>query len=152
MSILYVAAVVLVFVASFAIGDSAVLSASVTLTDKGKSTLEMIGEINKLTLTLNSALFGGAGLLAIKGRDWSPHWNRFDGYATVLALICGSVAYYAVYLAYIELLGMVYAGVIDPFAQRLQWAFRIQYFSTLVGVFLIGLIFTRLLERRKPPD
>jgi hypothetical protein len=148
----YVAAVVLVIIASFAIGESSVLNASVTLTDKGKATLELIGEMNKLTLTLNSALFAGAGLLAIKGREWSPQWNRLDGYSTVAALICGSVAYYAVYVVYVELLGMVYAGVIDPFALRLRLAFKIQYFSVLIGVFLIGLIFARLLEARKASE
>ncbi len=125
-------------------------SGAVKITDVGKSTLDYLTEISKLAVSLNTALFAACGAMAVKGSDWSERWRTQDGYCIVLALVCGASSYYGTYLAYTAMTEMVYAGAIDPFSTRLSWAMRIQYYGVLAGVFLVGLVFCRMLAARKP--
>ena len=147
---LYVLLVFVLFVSSFFLPEGGG-SAELKLTDPGKSTLEYLSEMSKLIGTLNTAMFAACGSLAIKGRDWSLHWGRTEGYSIVLALVAGAACYYGTYLADTAILEMVNMSTVDPFSTRLQAALYIQYYGLLLGAFFLGLVFVRMMEFRKEP-
>ena len=62
--ILYTAMVVGLFFASRLIPQSDILAGDASVTDRAKATLDILLEMTKLALSLNSAMFAGAGLLA----------------------------------------------------------------------------------------
>jgi hypothetical protein len=145
----YLAVTALLLLASFfLLGDKGAV-ADVKLADAGKATLDYLTEIGKFIVTLNTALFSATGALAIKGHDWSTRWSATDGYLLVLALIAGSMSYYGAYMAHMAILEMIYSGIIDPFSGRLSLALNVQYYGLLVGIFLVGLVFVRMLAGRK---
>ena len=147
----YLAVALLLLVVSLFLPDDKGAVADVKVGDAGKATLDYLVEIGKFVVTLNTALFSASGALAIKGHDWSTRWSEVDGYLLVLALIAGGVSYYGAYMAHMAILEMVYSGIIDPFAARLSAALNVQYYGLLIGIFLVGLVFTRMLAGRKAP-
>ena len=149
--VVYVGALAALWVATMFIHSKS-LGGDVTIADRGKATLDYLTEISKLAVSLNTALFAACGALAIKGGDWSDEWTSWDGYCIVLALVCGAGSYYGTYLAYTAIVEMVFAGVVDPFSFRLSSALQIQYYGVLVGIFLVGLVFCRMLAARKSKD
>jgi hypothetical protein len=148
--VVYLGAVGAVLVASLLLPDTGGATADVRFKDPAKATLDYLTEMGKLAGTLNAALFAACGALAIKSRDWSSHWRDSDGYMIVLALLAGATSYYGTYLSQIAIVEMAFQGVIDPFSRRLAIALNIQYYALLSGVFLVGLVFTRMLAARKP--
>lgn len=145
----YIAAVVAFFLLTFLIPENGGIDATKTLIDSAKATLDYLTELAKLIGTLNTALFGACGALAIKGKDWSTRWEHVDGYLIVVSLVAGAVSYYGAYLMHTVILEMVYHGTVDPFSTRLVWALNLQYYATLLGIFLVGLVFVRMLAARK---
>jgi len=93
-------------------------------------------------------LVGGAATLAIKGKEWSSQWSPWEAFLVLVSFICAAVSYYGVYIAHIAILGMVNAGTIYVFEERLYTALHLQYNGTLLGLFSLGLAFTRMLEKR----
>lgn len=148
--VLYVGAVVALLIASLLLPDMKGATADVKFTDPAKATLDYLTEMGKLAGTLNAALFAACGALAIKSRDWSSHWRDADGYMIVVALLAGATSYYGTYLSQTAIVEMAFQGVIDPLSRRLASALSIQYYGLLFGVFLVGLVFTRMLAARKP--
>lgn len=147
----YLAVTALLLLVSFCLPGDKGAVADVKVADAGKVTLDYLMEIGKFVVTLNTALFSASGALAIKGHDWSTHWSATDGYLLVLALIAGSVSYYGAYMAHMAILEMVYSGIIDPFSARVSLALNVQYYGLLVGIFIVGLVFVRMLAGRKGP-
>jgi hypothetical protein len=144
---IYIVLALALYAASLLLPDSTVPTDAITVKDGGKATLDYLLEMTKLAVALNSAMFSAAGALAVKGREWSRRWGTWESACVVIALLCGAASYYGVYKAYVSTLSMVYAGAISPFEQNLQVALSLQYYGILLGVFLIGFIFTRLLEK-----
>lgn len=151
-SMVYIGTTGVIFLVSFFLPDMKGATADVRLTDPAKATLDYITEMAKLVGSLNTALFAACGALAIKGRDWSAHWTDADGYMIILALVAGSTCYYGTYLAQTAIIEMVYHGAIDPFSVRLSTALGMQYYALLLGVFLVGLVFARMLAARRQGD
>jgi hypothetical protein len=145
----YMAIVLLLLIGSFFIPDDKAIPVPNHLADPAKATLDFLLEMVKLIAALNTALLGATGAIIVKGRDWSVCWNWVDGLLVLVIMICASVSYYGIYLGHVTILGMVFKGTIYPFATRLQWAISLQYYGTLTGVALLGLVFTRLLEGRR---
>lgn len=119
-----------------------------TLPDGVKASLDYFAEISKVVGGLATALVGGCGALVIKGREWSAHWGPYDAAAIVGALLAAAASLYGVYLGHITVLQMTIEGIFDPFQSRLGAALAIQYYGLLLGVFLLGLVFTRMLSQR----
>ena len=149
--VVYIGALATLWIATLFIHPSS-LGGDVTIADKGKATLDYLTELSKLAVSLNTALFAACGALAVKGGDWSERWTDWDGYCIVVALVCGAGSYYGTYLAYTAIVEMVFAGVVDPLSPRLSSALQIQYYGVLAGVFLVGLVFCRMLAARKAKD
>lgn len=149
--VVYVVALLAFWIATTFIPTKA-LTGDVKIQDAGKATLDYLTEISKLAVSLNTALFAACGALAVKGGDWSDRWKPQDGYCIVLALVCGAASYYGTYLSYAAITEMVFAGTVDPFSSRLSWAMQIQYYGVLAGVFLVGLVFCRMLAARKTSE
>ena len=149
--VVYVGALAALWIATMFIHPGS-LGVDVTIADKGKATLDYLTELSKLVVSLNTALFTACGALAVKGGDWSDGWTNWDGYCIVVALVCGAGSYYGTYLAYTAIVEMVFAGVVDPFSPRLSSALQIQYYGVLAGIFLVGLVFCRMLAARKSKD
>jgi hypothetical protein len=143
---IYIIAVALLFGASFFIPESNFVVPEVQISDRAKATIDYLFEMGKIVAALNTAVFSAAAALTVKGKDWSAKWGRLEGILVVVALVCGAWSYYGIYLGHIAALGMVYAGTINPFESRLSIAFSIQYYGTLIGIFLLGLVFARMLE------
>jgi len=116
--------------------------------DPAKATVDMVLEMCKVAGTLNTALFAVAAALTIKGHDWSSRWGTFEATCVVLALICGAVSYLGVYHTYTALLGMLYVGSLNVFENRLRAGLAMQYYGILLGVFLLGWVFSRMLETK----
>jgi len=129
-------------------GANTPVVATLKLSDPAKATMDLLLELSKMATTLDTALYAGAATLAIKGKDWSTTWTRFDGVLITLTLLAGAVSYYGVYLGHVASLDMLQASYINPIAPRLQFAIGLQYHGTLVGLFLLGLVFVRMLEYR----
>jgi hypothetical protein len=122
--------------------------APIEIHDFGKATLDLLTERNKLASTIITGTFSVAIALAVKGKDWSSAWGLFEGILVVLILVCGAAAYYGVLLSYTAQIEMVAAGAIGVQGGNLGTAWTIQYYCVLISVFLLGLLFTRLLEHR----
>jgi hypothetical protein len=146
--VLYVVAVAAVWLSASSI-SAGPLSTEAKLPEPAKATLDYLTEAIKLVVSLNTALYGACAVVAIKGSEWSSRWTRLDGYSTVLSLVSGAVSYYGSYLTYAAMIEMSFAGIVDPFSRRLQWGLSLQYYGVLVGIFLIGAVFCRMLEARK---
>ena len=150
--LIYAVVVVLLLIGSRFIPEDTAIPMANQLTDPAKATLDFLLEMVKLITALNTALLGTTAAIIVKGRDWSTRWNWVDGLLVLVIMICASISYYGIYLGHVTILGMVFKGTIYPLATRLQWAISLQYYGTLGGVALLGLVFTRLLEGRKPPE
>ncbi|MBC5781528.1 hypothetical protein H8N03_01145 [Ramlibacter sp. USB13] len=150
----YVILVVGASIASGFVADTSVFTPDIKLADPGKSTLDYLGEMIKLATSLNTAMFGAAAALAIKGREWSARWGALESGLVVAAFVAGAIAYYGIYLSQVTILEMVQVGAISLERSRLKVALAIQYYAVLVGVFLLGFLFVLLLGERtgpKPP-
>jgi hypothetical protein len=151
-SLMYVLIVCILYALSYFIPQGDVIPLTAKLTDPAESTLKFLTEMIKLITALNTALLGAAAAITVKGKEWSAIWSRLDGILILAILVTTSVPYYGIYLSYVSILTMVNQGTIYPFEQRLQWAIGFQYYGTLAAVFLLGLVFTRLLEGRRDPS
>jgi hypothetical protein len=133
-------------------GTGGPIGATLKVTDAAKATLDLVLELSKMATTLNTALYAGAASLAIKGKDWSTTWTRLDGTLIVLTLLAGAISYYGVYLGHVAVLDMLQASYVNPLAPRLQFAIELQYQGTLLGLFLLGVVFVRMLEHHSAPQ
>jgi len=124
------------------------LVASITVTEAGKTTLEYLQEMSKLITTLNTAMMAAAAALIVNGKEWTTSWSRLDAMLILLAFLSGAASYYGIYLGQISILEMISQGWLNPLSSKLQAAIAIEYYGTLVGVLLLGLAFSRLLEGR----
>ncbi|MGZ5919755.1 MAG: hypothetical protein ACXWJV_08155 [Hyphomicrobium sp.] len=136
------------FLASMLLPEGGPVPVIGTLTEPAKEALNFILELSKLIATVNGALFAGALTLVLKGKEWSGQWSRFHGYILVAILLSGGASYYGIYLGHVAVLGTVVKGTVNPFEPRLQAALMIQYYGTLLGVFLLGLLVTLMMEGR----
>lgn len=144
---LYVIGAGLLYLASLFVPDGAA-DGRFALSDGTKASLDYYAEICKVVGGLATALIAGCGALVIKGKDWSAQWGHFDAAIIVGALLAAAASLYGVYLGHIAVLQMTIEGVFDPFQARLSAALAIQYNGLLLGVFLLGLVFTRMLSHR----
>jgi hypothetical protein len=145
---IYVSAVILVYVASLFVPTDNVVPVSNKFVDPAKATMDVILAMVQLITALDTALLGAAGAMAVKGKEWSPRWNRLDGLLVLFVFICGAASYYGIYLGHVAVLSTVFQGTINPFEARFQWALGLQYYGLLLGVFLLGLVFARMLDGR----
>jgi hypothetical protein len=146
--VLYIAAVAVLWLLTSSI-PAGPLSVEAKLSEPAKATLDYLTEVIKLTVSLNTALYAACAIVAIKGSEWSAGWARLDGYSVVFALVSGAASYFGSYVTYTAMIEMSYAGSVDPFGRRLQWGLSLQYYGVLVGIFVIGAVFCRMLEARK---
>jgi len=147
-STLYIVLALVLFFVSMFVEDSDSVPVVATLQSPADSTLELLLELGKLVAAVNTAMLAAAVSMVVKGKDWTTTWGRLDSYLVVLAILSGAMSYYGIYVGHDALLGMVFQGVVHPFEAKLETGLNIQYYGMLVGVFLVGLVFTRILEGR----
>jgi hypothetical protein len=145
----YVVVAAVLYFLSLLIPDTHVATATEKLPEAAKLSMNYLLEMTKFTGTLLTTSFGACAALAIKGREWSTRWERLDGLLIVAAFLAGASGFYGLYLGHIEVLEMIHAGVFDLFQVRLDIAMKIQYYGLLIEIFLVGLVFTRMLDQRK---
>jgi hypothetical protein len=116
---------------------------------RAKATLDLINEMTKLITALNTAIVGAAAAITVKGKEWSSAWRRSDGLTVVAAFVAVGVSYYGIYLGQMAMLGMVFSGAVSIEEDRFWWAQTLQYLGTLTAIFLVGLVFVRMLEQRR---
>ena len=145
----YVVSIVAFTLATFAIPDNVGINADKVLPESATAALDHLSEIARLIGTLNTALVGACGALSVRGKDWSLRWEHVDGYLIVLSLVAAAASYYGAYLMHMTILQMAFYDTIDIFSKRLMWALDLQYYGTLLGLFLVGLVFVRMLAARK---
>jgi uncharacterized membrane protein YozB (DUF420 family) len=138
-------------ISSFVPDDDAVVP-RITLSDPGKTSVDIVLATMQLVTGLNTAVLAAAGATAVKGKEWSLHWSRADGLLLVLVAFCVIVSYFGIYLTYMSLLGMSIKGKIDPLSWQMRLAFDMQYYGMILGAFILGLIFVRMLEVRRKPE
>jgi len=143
---IYVFVVSALVLASHFLPEGGGLELKYTLSDPGQSTIDYMLSVSELIVSLNSAVFVVAGALAFKGDAWTLSWKRLDSVIVVGALILGATSYYAVYVQHMSALGLIYAGTISPFQSDIFLAMQVQYYATLGALFLVGLVFVRLLN------
>lgn len=147
--VLYVALVVILLVGVILLPDNPMVPVSSEIKDAGATTITVVNSMIGLMSTLNTTMLAAAAALAVKGRDWSDVWSRADGSILLCTFVAGSVSYYGVYTAYVALLEMVDIGYMSGLAPHLQRGLSTQYYATLAGYVLLGLVFTRMLEGRR---
>lgn len=145
---IYILVTAVLYIGSFYLPEGKSIVPEIEVLDRAKATIDALSEMNKIVVALNSAMFGAAAALAVKGATWSTKWGRLEGILVVIALICGAASYYGIYIGQVAELGMIYAGTINPFEARLSAGLTIEYYGTLLGLFLLGLVFARMLEER----
>jgi hypothetical protein len=93
-------------------------------------------------------MLAAASALAIRGHDWSSRWEKLDGFFVILSYLAGATSYYGIYIAYVAMLEMIDQKVLGAMNPRLQTGLAIQFYGTIVGFLLLGLVFARMLEQR----
>jgi hypothetical protein len=146
--VVYLTAAALFLAATFMIPRSAAFPPGAMFGDGAGATLELIKELIKLAVTLDSALLTAAAAFAVKGRDWAPRWSRLDSSLVLLVFVAGVASYFGVYFCYIRLLTMLTMSTIYPLERGVVWSIRLMYYGILLGVFILGLILSRVLDRR----
>lgn len=151
---IYCVLVMTVFIATYYIPSDSAIPITNEVKDSAAAILAILKDMTTLITTLNTAMLGAAAALAIKGNSWTDRWSRLDSKLIILAFISGAISYFGVYLSYIRILTMVMQSNIDPLEAGLLWAIRLQYYGTIFGVALLGLVFVRMLEGRigKEPE
>jgi hypothetical protein len=147
----YLALVGLLVAASFFVPRDHVFMPGTAIADPGKATLDLFDGLIKLIASLNTALLAAAGAIAVKGKDWSARWGLTDAALIILVFVCSATSYYGIYLCYVRLLSMVGSGRINPLELQMTWAIRLAYWGVILGVSLLGLVFTRMLTNPTSP-
>lgn len=147
---IYFALAAILFVLSLMLPDPDVMPATAELKDSATAMLDAVKSITTLISALTTTLCAGAATVAVKGKEWSVAWNRFDGALIICVLLCGAVSYYGLYLSSIAILEMVEAGVFGINSPRLSNAITIQYYAVIIGYLVLGFVFCRLMEGRHP--
>lgn len=119
-----------------------------TLAQPGEAALATINRMIELMVKLNTAMLAAAGTLTVKHKDWMATWNHVDSYLMMAVFCCGAISYFGIYVAHTHLLSTIAQSAVVPLASELIFSFRLQYFGTLAGVGLLGLIFSRMLAAR----
>lgn len=119
--------------------------------DPASTSLAMIGEISKLIMTLDAAMLAAAGTMLVKNTQLRRS-SRIDALLLLVVFLAGAISYFGVYFGQTRLLTMVSAGYLDPLELGLMWAIRLQYGGIIGGVFLLGLVFARGLEKTAGSD
>ena len=145
---LYAVAAIILLAASYFIPVARVFLPGVNVTKPDEALLGLIKEMTQLIVALNTSMMAAAAALTIRGSVWSDRWSRFDSGLIVAAFASGAVSYFGVYFGYVRLLTMVGAKTLNPLEAGFLWSIRLQYYGTIVGVFLVGLVFARMLEGR----
>lgn len=149
----YLTCIAVLSVFPWLLPESKAIPRSTNIHDPGKAVVDSLYEMTKVVASLDSALFAGAAALAVKGREWSARWGTVDAFLVMLSMVSGAASYYGIFLTHDSILSMAFEASVYPFERRLQAALNLQYYGLLIGVFLVGLVFTRLLEdRRRPAD
>lgn len=103
---------------------------------------QAISETNRLLTTLGTALLGALGLvLGDRAKNRTPHhlWSAFlSAMSTCLSLYYG-------YVGHLNLLTMIYSENFDPYSPAYLLPSHLQFYTLLVGVFLLaGFVFYNL--------
>lgn len=121
--------------------------------DPGQTSVAMLQEVMKLVLSLSTAMLGAAGALVVKGREWSRGWTKLESLLMIAVFLCGAVSFFGVYLCHIAILTMVSSGSIYTLEANLLSGLRFQYLGLIGGAFLLGLVFSLMLDRvRTQPE
>ena len=147
--VFYLALAGVLFLLSRWLPNPDVMTAPADLKDSTAAMFDAVKSITTLVSALTTTLCAGAAAIAVKGREWSTGWNRIDGVLILGVLLCGAVSYYGLYLSSIAILEMVGAGVFGLDSPRLSSAITLQYYAVLIGYFILGLVFCRLMEGRR---
>jgi hypothetical protein len=149
----YLVLVVALYFVSLLLPREKPIADPLMLTEPAEANLALIKDVFALVGTWAAGLFAAAAAVAVKGREWSHGWRPLDSVLVVAVLACGVLVYYGIYLGYTGLLGMTESGGISPFAPEIDIAISIQYYAALAGTLLLGLVFSRMLDKRinKPP-
>ena len=155
--VLYIASLFIPFDEVLPFADCAkdqdgVASAVLCLKDSGGAAIVLIRDMMKIVSSLDLAVFGAGAALVVKGREWSDHWAPLDAGLVILVFVCAAASLYGVYLSHVALLSLVALGVLDPFETRLEWSLAISYYGLLIAVILLGAIFLRMLNVRRPRE
>lgn len=144
-SLFYLVVTALLLVGALHVPYDAVFPPLHELKDPAATSLQMIGEIAKLVMTLNTAMLAAAGALLTKRFDWI-RLTGFDKMMTVSVFLCGAISYFGVYFSQVRMLTMTSTGFIDPLETGLLWGIRFQYGGLIFGVLLLGLVFARAVD------
>lgn len=148
LSIAYVGLVAIGIVLSGFIPESGSVPTRQTIGDPGAATLEFVTQLVQLMTAINTAMLGAAGTLLMKSKEWRMELSLFDGILLLLIFSAGAASYYGVYLGHVAVLENLQSGVVSLIDRRLHWAMDIQYYGTLGGIFLLGLVVIQQVDRR----
>lgn len=146
--LIYLACIGAFFLLSLTLRLDDVIPVSQEVKDPAQSSINFLLEMSKVISGLNTAATGAAAAICVKGKDWSTRWSSFDGVAAMLVFVAAAVSTYGIYLSHMAVFNMVKDGAFFALETGLQTALRLQYYGTLSAIFLLGLVFTRLLEGR----
>lgn len=113
--------------------------------DPAATSLQLVSEIAKLVMTLNTAMLAGAGALLAKRYSW-VRLGGIDKSLVMGVFLCGAISYFGVYFSQTRILTMTGAGILDPLELGLLWGIRLQYGGLILGVLLLGLVFSRAVD------
>lgn len=111
--------------------------------------LGLVGANLEQVAAFTGGVFAGAAALAVGGAEWSRAWGRVESMLTIACLLCGALGYWGMLVAQAALQEMAAAGALSLDAPRLRYGLALQYYSTLVGVVCLGLLFVRMIDGRR---
>lgn len=149
-TLFYLAAAVLLLAAALYIPYDDPLKGGREVTNPAATSLQLIGEIAKLVMTLNTAMLAGAGAVLTKRYSWIT-LRSADKIMIISVFLCGAISYFGVYFSQTRILTMVSAGILDPLELGLLWGIRMQYGGLILGVLLLGLTFARAVDSDHGP-
>lgn len=147
----YAAAAAVALAAAFILPSDEAIGTTIEISSEKQAAmlLQTFDSMIGLITTLNTAMLAAAAAVAVKGSQWSRIWTPFDAAVVVCVFICGAISYHGVYVAYVSLLEMIENKALTALGATLQLGFAMQYYGTLAGVLLLGLVFARLVAGRK---
>lgn len=133
------------FALSFYIPRDTAFPPGNAVANSGQATLDVLQEIMKLVLSLNTVMLTAAGALFVKAREWKLDLGYLEVALLLCVFLCGAVSYFGVYNCQMRILTMVNYSAINPLELGLLNSLRLQYAGLILGVFLLGLVFALLL-------
>jgi len=106
------------------------------LTPLDQQQLDAFLEMNRLLITLGTAVLGGLGFLLGRTRKQSLPWR--DLWPVVASAVCAGLSLYFGYVAYQCILWMLQSNFFDLNNPAVLWARHYHFYSLLVSVFFFA--------------